>query len=181
MLCAESVAPSTPADANTKLVWQLLVDQVEPSTVTAAELIADLGLTGSQSDWASRKCSGIQEISSVLDAAQCAALRGAVDMAQLSGTDGTDDTIDGWPDCQLDLTGAALSDLIGELAVEKLASLAAAWHDTSMNGSQVVSGIAVRRWQQAPGPPLPHYIFVRRYTAETRHWCPFHQGVCPPR
>jgi predicted 2-oxoglutarate/Fe(II)-dependent dioxygenase YbiX len=174
----------------------LLVENAPPSTIPmeavldalgmpTAEPTADFGLrsltllgmlpkpTGSTSD--------VLHVSSCLDSAACAALRAAVDRECCTAAD----SVDGQPDFQLNMTRTQLEQVVGADAVGRLWRTAIA-SLRRFRGSCTQHGAAsVRAADETSGDckaaateeslPEAHEIFVRRYTATTRPWFPFHK------
>ena len=135
-------------------IRSLIVDNADPAIFTAGEVLASLDLCGSASDWASRLCdaSCVQHVDRILESDQCAVLRAVVDNA-LDGKatcEMADDSVDGEPDFQVELGRERLEALIGEAPVKAL------WDLFLVMSKE------------------PHEIFVRRYSADTRPWFPFH-------
>ena len=95
----------------------------------------------------------------------CARLRAAVDADCNQGSD----TVDGGPDHQLNCTREQLTDLLGADAAKKLWTLPSAFaalhKDVDIGIDDVASEALDDRYLQ---------IFIRRYSAETRPWNPFH-------
>jgi hypothetical protein len=163
----------------------LVAENASPRGISAEQLVAALGLTDTERDWETRLCRAedIQHVEGVLNPAECAALRAAVDVAALSGKAVVGhgdaaanyfDTEDTWQTeesggsrqdfMQLALTRDALTDIVGDGAVARLWELAATRpHRTAADST---------------APPEPHNIFARRYTPlDGVPWCPFHHDV----
>jgi hypothetical protein len=156
--------PSTPplpppfaaaALAMPPLLRALLVDNVSPDTIDAAALSAQLdalplGLpAGGKTD--------AMAVAGLLDPAQCAALRDAVDGRHEHELD----TVDGADDLQLNLSADELAALVGAEAVASIHGVAHAL-DVQRGGSG------------ARELPLVE-AFVRRYCPDSRPWHPLHQ------
>ena len=133
----------------------LIVDNADPETVDAAELASALSFLplempmGCSDDVISHK--------GLIDDDGCAALRAAVDAKR--GT--VVDTVDGAADHQLNLTTEELALHIGKAQLEAVRSVARSL-DVQTGGSG-----------QRELPIVE--AFVRRYTAGSRPWHPFHQ------
>ena len=143
----------------------LLLEGGEPSHVRPEALFADLLLqpdveTAARLGLASS--SAVLRRTGVLTTAACARLRAAVDAERRQHCD----TVDGAPDEQLNLSTERLEDLIGDArasaALWRLPAEFAAYGDE-------LSRKAARNWSTADAQ-----IFVRRYTAGSRPWNPFH-------
>ena len=158
------------------LVRTLLLDDAEPSAIDAHSLLEALQQDGSVHDLASKRCLGVELVEGALGADACTALRAAVDAASFDITDTVDDQLE----FQLSLTSTELGSLIGEAALAALHGHAARGHRQMVAPHAAAAAAAVPNWAAlgfAP-PPLelgpPHDIFVRRYSASTRPWLPFH-------
>lgn len=142
----------------------------------ARELLKDLKHDGDQHDWASRRSSGVLVEPAALSARACASLREAVDTSTFEELD----TVDGQLECQLTLTPAELGECIGEGEAAALYAIAARAYEELTAPSVRETMAAVPEWASMgfERPPLalgePHYILVRRYSAATRPWFPFH-------
>jgi len=128
---------------------RLLLEGVSPSDVRPEELLADLHLDEPTAAAARRgldSASAVVRVPGLLPPAACARLRAAVDAERQQKCD----SVDGAPDHQLNLSPARLEQLIGSEAAEALWQLAGA------------------------GARDDAELFVRRYTADSRPWTPFH-------
>lgn len=169
--------PGLPVDVGYRLiasqmhhiVHDLLVNNVDPCTVNAGELLSAMQQSGTSNDWASHmKSNGLSSQLAVLDAAQCANLRAAVD----ANTDDELDSVDGQLEHQLSLSTSELTALVGEETVADLNALASQRH------GEMTCGVDARDYslpdRDCSVPDDPHQIFIRRYSASTRPWCEFH-------
>ena len=164
------------ADAMDPLVRSLLVDNVDPQTIPAAELLRALRQDGSAHDWASRETEGrsVRNVPQALLPHECAVLRAAVDAANMNLID----SVDGLLEHQLNLDVDEFTALLGEDAVARLRALALSVHDdmglsvpdtAASRAAALAAGVCA-----APFADQPHEMFVRRYSAQTRPWLRFH-------
>lgn len=131
----------------------LLVDGADPSTVPAEEVMRTLGGGVAAACFAT----DVVTLPRLLCRSACEALAAAVDAEH----DCIRDTVDGAPDCQLNLTCEELSALIGAAHVEAIAAVARALDLRGGGGRQRELAMVE--------------AFVRKYTPATRPWHPFHQ------
>ncbi len=142
----------------------------------ARELLEDLQHDGDRHDWASRRCRGVHVAPAALSARACASLREAVDRSTFEDVD----TVDGQLEYQLTLSAAELAEAIGDAAAASLYALAAEAHARLVAPDVREAAAAAPEWDALgfEPPPLapgaPFYILVRRYSAATRPWFPFH-------
>ena len=128
---------------------RLLLEGASPSDVRPEELLADLQLdetTVAAARLGLDSASAVVRVPGLLPPAACARLRAAVDAERQQKCD----SVDGAPDHQLNLSPRRLEQLIGSEAAEALWQLAGA------------------------GARDDAEVFVRRYTADSRPWTPFH-------
>lgn len=139
-----------------KVVRQLLVDGIEPSEESADSLLEALRLHGVTYTHARLGLDSKAEIAilrstNALNSDACARLRAAVDHERQTRSD----SVDGSPDHQLNLSREALESFIGSAPVAGLWKLAERFAPNANNLNDAE-------------------IFIRRYTADTRPWNPFH-------
>eukprot|EP00446_Apocalathium_sp_SHHI-4_P047933 CAMPEP_0177394316 /NCGR_PEP_ID=MMETSP0368-20130122/55466_1 /TAXON_ID=447022 ORGANISM="Scrippsiella hangoei-like, Strain SHHI-4" /NCGR_SAMPLE_ID=MMETSP0368 /ASSEMBLY_ACC=CAM_ASM_000363 /LENGTH=337 /DNA_ID=CAMNT_0018860651 /DNA_START=36 /DNA_END=1050 /DNA_ORIENTATION=+ len=174
------LAYAAAAETMVPLVHSLIVGNMDPSKVDADELLRALHLDGSSHDWTGRLCNGLLQVPVALDGAACAALRTAVDATSfMAGDFVAKDSVDRLLDYQLNLTVQSLSAIVGDSAATRLLALAARFHDeVSTPGlgalPPVLAAAVLSEGAEAPAFPEPHQIFIRRYSAATRPWFPFH-------
>ena len=142
-------------------VRAVLVDGATPASVSTADLFRALRLTEPAYRAAIKGAalsaeSAVLQVPGALSPAACRALRLAVDERAQAKVD----TVDGCPDHQLNLDRSALEQLVGTDAVAALWSLPAAFSKL--------------RGVPALGAGFSVETFVRRYSAVTRPWIPFH-------
>ena len=141
------------------LTRALICDNLPPAEVDATEVLVELDLDDGPHAWASHRCRGVWQVPDALSAAQCAALRDATALAELSERC---DTVDSQPEYQLDLSSDSLAALVGGGTLGALHELARRAH-----ASMILPELAVARaaLPEHEYPPLsaPHEIFVRRY------------------
>lgn len=143
-------------------VRSILVDGADPSTVSTASLISELGISArrhlvEQGAQPAR----VLHVPSILGADACAALRSAVDAQRSTRVD----SVDGAAEYQLPLSLAGLRSIVGDAAVSALCALPTSFRHV---GHADADGAGSSR---AEGPSD---IFVRRYTSGERPWNPFH-------
>lgn len=102
---------------------------------------------------------GVGRRAAALPKAACAALRNAVDAGARQGAD----TVDGHADWQINIDMRELTGLIGVTCTDTVLTLPS------------VSGVDDAAVTAAAGA-VPR-VFVRRYTAATRPWIPFHYDL----
>ncbi|CAK0812597.1 unnamed protein product, partial [Prorocentrum cordatum] len=139
------------------LVRRLLVDGAAPSGVSAEALLDELRLSEDalRSARAGLCCTAGEALlrrPGALCAEACATLRGLVDAERQTKCD----TVDGAPDHQLNLSKQQLEAHVGAAALAGLWGLA-----EEFGGPGRTDGMEVG-------------LFVRRYTADSRPWNPFH-------
>ena len=156
------------------VVHALLVENCDPASIDASELLRALNLHGSHHDWESRRPgSSTCRVPATLDLLQCAALRAAVDAASMDALD----SVDGLLEYQLTLDVDELEGLVGSEAYLKLTALAAAAHVELQAAPNADVAAAAAKGGIILSPLLPdepHTIFVRSYSAGTRPWVGFH-------
>ena len=142
---------------------RLLLEGIDPSRVPPAELLDELHLDDDVRAAAGRGLSSSSSVLSrpaVLPPHACARLRAAVDAERQELCD----SVDGAPNHQLNLDAARLDELIGDAAASAALWALTSEHaaiDAELNASDVSAARGVE-------------IFVRRYSAGTRPWNPFH-------
>ena len=141
------------ADQFPPTVRSLLVDNVEPSTVAVNDLLSDLNWD--PANHLLTTSATVLKAPAILNAAACKALRDAVDKIRSVKIDSTD----GVESHELPLNTERLVGLIGAAATKALLTLPAQFKGAKLAESK------------------PRHIFVRRYSAETRPWIPFHADV----
>ena len=139
-------------------VRRLLVQGVDPQSVSLEELLDDLKLdTLREAD--------VMGVPNVLNAATCAACRQLVDKECKTDVD----TVDGCPDYQVNVTYEQLAGLIGSAAARSICvelPVALCERNPSVHRPEVVEELRRQK--------LRMEVFLRRYTAESRPWIPFH-------
>ena len=164
-------------------VYRLLVDNCDPSSVGADEILCALAYDNTKHDWASRlRDSGVPQVINVpgtLDRDQCALLRQAVDGATMSAMD----SVDGLLEFQLSLDTQGFKAFLGkeglgEQTLERLTALAHQCHHElckplSAEADEAARASGVQATTPAL-PELPHEVFIRRFSDGTRPWFNFH-------
>ena len=150
---------------------RLLVENAETSSIAPADLASALPFLplalpmGSAAD--------VVSVDQFIDADGCAALRNAVDE---HGLDAIGDTVDGAADHQLNLTSDELVGLLGSSQVERIVAAAVDLQRSLRHAGPATRGSDEAATTHSGGSSLPIVeAFVRRYTAHTRPWHPFHQ------
>jgi hypothetical protein len=181
LACEGMLAPDfqVRAERMPSLVRELLVDGRNPTTVAPDKLLRCLGLPV-RPGVAEQRYPELRSLSLLpraappersgpevlraraLSAAACAALRTVVDAERRT----TKDSIDGGAEHQRNVDRAELVRLIGEREVEALWALPHAF--LRRRGGVDATAAASER------PLAEGYMFIRRYSADTRPWIPFH-------
>ena len=151
------------------LLRGLLVDGVDPSTVPVDSLLRALGRS---KDHASKRAAykrfDVLQVADALSPVATAALCRAVDLDRRLDAD----SVDGLPEHQLVLTRESLAQLVTEPECERLMRLPAEYlrRERLEGGSteEVDESVAARFSQLRE-------CFIRRYSADTRPFNPFHQ------
>eukprot|EP00929_Paragymnodinium_shiwhaense_P032032 TRINITY_DN17826_c0_g1_i3.p1 TRINITY_DN17826_c0_g1~~TRINITY_DN17826_c0_g1_i3.p1 ORF type:complete len:381 (-),score=53.07 TRINITY_DN17826_c0_g1_i3:417-1559(-) len=147
------------AERMPQVLQRLLLHGECPSEVPAETLLEELKLPKHKEERArlaleSSSADSVHSLPAALDEEACFRLRAAVDTQRQTKCD----TVDGSPDHQLNLSVEELQELIGEACFTRLTEFA---------------GPLLR--QGSPEARLPDpLIFVRRYSADSRPWFPFH-------
>ena len=136
----------------------LLIDQVDPLTISVDSLLKDLRVDPER-HLLGELSAHVMSIRSALPDGACETLRAAVD--DESNRSVKKDSVDGGSAHELVLDLASLTALIGHAAARELCLLPARYAE----------------WQRHPRPlvpAVPAEIFVRRYSSDTRPWINFH-------
>jgi hypothetical protein len=157
---------------------RLLLDNAHPASISPDSLLDDLRGLMSHPHQASalQIQSHVMRQKGVLDAVDCLVLREAVDRYRTS----IPSSIDGAADHQLDLNVHNLKSLLSVARVRELFLLAAEFRRASGVPTQdVVQQQQQRRRVEGIEKELeePITIFLRRYSADTRPWNPFHNDA----
>ena len=167
------LAPEFSAAAATmpELVRGLLVEGVEPGTVPVSSLLCALSRSRDRAATrAAHKAFNVMQVSSILSPTACATLRTAVDRDRRVVAD----SVDGLPEHQLCLTDDALKQLVGKEEHARLMGLPAEYllHEMKVadpGAEAQLDPSTAERFSQL------RESFVRRYSADTRPFNPFHQ------
>ena len=134
----------------------VLIDGADPRSVPPESLPQLLGVLGLNAGELPLSAQAVLRRPEVLSCEECAVLRRAVDARR----DQEDDTVDGAPDHQLNLSEAELCSLVGAEAVARIVGAAREFDR--------------RRRGKARELPIVE-VFARRYALEERPWFPLHQ------
>jgi len=154
------------------LARSLLMDGVDPRTVPVESLLVALGRRGDHAALrAAHKEYNVIRRLPILTPASCATLREVVDRERRIAADSVDEC----PEHQRNLSAEELERLIGPEEHGKLMSLVCAYDDE--NRLAGTSSLAVDEESIAKGVATLREAFVRRYSADTRPFNPFHQDA----
>ena len=152
-------------------VKRLLVDGVDPSSVSVHELLSELRLDPSKHLLLGEELEEhIMRIPDALSSVACAALRAAVD--DESNRSVKKDSVDGGAEHEIVLDLASLTALVGNAVARELCILPTKYKRWQAGESRPPSTPKSR--QRPPVPSIPREVFVRRYSGDTRPWIPFH-------
>jgi hypothetical protein len=149
------------------LVQAVLLGHVEPESVPVDSLLGAIGRLEACAKRAAYKEFDIMRVPGALSCDSCARLREAVDRERCT----LPDSVDALPEHQLKLDHTSLKELVGADGYSRLMRLPVEYvhaENALLGGEPVDEATALRfaTLQEA---------FIRRYSAETRPWNPFHQ------
>jgi hypothetical protein len=149
------------------LVQAVLLGHVEPESVPVDSLLGAIGRLEACAKRAAYKEFDIMRVPGALSCDSCARLREAVDRERCT----LPDSVDALPEHQLKLDHTSLKELVGADGYSRLMRLPVEYvhaENALLGGEPVEEAMALRfaTLQEA---------FIRRYSAETRPWNPFHQ------
>lgn len=166
------------------VVRSLLLDGLDPSEVPAHTLLIALGHQSQHRVWkAAHEDHLVIKRLLVLSPSSCATLRNCVDQRRRV----TADTVDQCPEHQRDVAADELEALIGTADFGRLMSLPQLYHRTQNleNSDEEADEVLEQGLAQAVDAPvrargvaLLIKAFIRRYSAETRPFNPFHKDTC---
>lgn len=139
------------------VVRRFLIDNAEPATATPEEiqLIRQHGLQ--QQDY--RQTRVVDQVP-VLSAQQCSQLKAYLDRHI---TAVVPDSVDGYPEYQVNLSIAQLTALLNQETLDKLLNLPSLLHDGQSEGENET---------------LQFNLFLRIYSVQTRPYIAFHSDIC---
>ena len=170
-----ALAPEFSAAASRmpELVRGILVEGVDPKTVPVDSLLCALSRSKDRAaQRAAHKAFTVMQIASVISATACATLRAAVDRDRRLAAD----SVDGLPEHQLCLTDDNLIQLIGAEEHARLMGLPAEFLLHEMRAASTL-GSAEPQLDRSTAERFSQLreAFIRRYSADTRPFNPFHQ------
>ena len=172
------IASSMPVESR-----RLLVERVDPESITPAQLLSALGRT-SPTQMSMAWEAPVLQVGGLLSAKACKALRAAVDGQRSVAND----SVDGGPEHQLNLSREALELLIGRAECTRLWEMPGHFRlqtavvpvlDGTSDGALSSSmnrttGERHAGELESEGISQLRECFVRRYSTDSRPWIPFH-------